>query len=214
MSRPSQPVHGATPSANYPGYVGQGKFTQPGEDQGWPTGYSVDAVEGSEPMGNHCIGACLALGTLVAVPGGIRPIESIKVGDQVLAAGTDLKWATYQVQFSAGTGPRTLNPLVVYLHCSGIQAIVTPDHLFLLSNKTLQRADRLTSADKLMSPDGLSIPIDSVVLGEFIGEIHAIATSVQKPEGNFDGHLIVTNGLVSGDYTAQLHAEEETVIRA
>jgi hypothetical protein len=210
MPRSTQLVHGTTPSSNFPGYGAQRKFTQPGKDQCRPTGYSVDAVEGSEPMGIHCSGACLALDTLVAVPGGFCRIGNIKVGDQVLAAGTDLKWAIHTVHFSAGTPPITSYPLIVYLRCGDIQAIVTPDHLFLLSDKTLKRADRLIpGVDELMTPDGLSIPITSVAVGKFTGGIHAIATSVQKPDGNRDGHLIATNGLVSGDYTAQIHAEEK-----
>jgi len=214
LPRPTQPAHGTTPSSSFPGYCAQRNDTQPGEDRGRPTGYSVDAVEGLEPEGNHCSGACLALGTLVAVPGGFRTIESIQVGDQVLAAGTDLKWTTYAVQFSDGTAPGTANPVIVYLRCGDIQAIATPDHLFLLPDKTLKRADRLIPGDELISPDGLSIPIDSVSLGEFIGGIHAIATSVQKPDGNLNGHLIATNGLVSGDYAAQIYSGEETAIRA
>jgi hypothetical protein len=181
----------------------EGNAYQLVKDQGWPTGYSVDAVEGSA---DRCIGACLAWGTLVEVPGGFRPIQSINVGDEVLAAGKDLGWSTCKVQFSNGTSPGTSSPGSVYLLFGEPvgEIVVTPDHLFLMSDRTMKRADHLTPGLQLMGRNGNPIPIFAFSLGEFRGGFHTIATSKQKPDGNLTEHLIATSGLVSGDYAAQL----------
>src|SRR5471030_604382 len=53
-----------------------------------------------------CCCSCFAYGTAIAIPdGGFKKIEQFVVEDTVLAAGVDLKWTPYTVDFSAGIVP-------------------------------------------------------------------------------------------------------------
>jgi hypothetical protein len=88
---------------------------------------------------------------------------------------------------------------------------VTSDHLFLTSDRTLKRADRLAPGDILVSPNGEPIPVSAVHIGDYLSGFHHIATSKQPPGPKLDGHLLNTNGVVSADYTVQLFARTEDV---
>jgi hypothetical protein len=82
--------------------------------------------------------------------------------------------------------------------------VVTNDHLFLLEDRTLRRADQLTTSDVLVSPHGYSVPISGVHIGDYWAGFHHIATSLDPPDENLSGRLINTNGVTSADYVVQI----------
>jgi len=86
---------------------------------------------------------------------------------------------------------------------------VTNDHLLLLQDRTLKRADRLTTNDVLVSPQGESVPITGVHIGDYLAGFHHIATSLDSPDADLSGRLLNTNGVVSADYVVQLRARAE-----
>jgi hypothetical protein len=107
--------------------------------------------------------------------------------------------------FSAGTtGASRQKFTVLVVYPEGFLA-VTSDHLFLLPDGMLKTAAKLTPNDQLVAPDGSKVPILALHIGDYTAGFHHIATSKKPPSADLDGHLLNTNGVVSGDYTLQLY---------
>lgn len=164
----------------------------------------------------HCCCSCFAYGTKIGTPGGLKKIEKFAVGDLVLAAGIEtgaggikLNWLPLKVSYSSGTGPDSHQPAMVYIrHGNTGSIIVTPDHLFLMPEGKLKRADRLVPGkDQLVSYEGQPVPVHEVSIGEYEGGVHHIATD-KSFTGSLDGHLLLSEGVVSGDFNLQIHAFE------
>jgi hypothetical protein len=134
-----------------------------------------------------------------------QAIERIAVGDNVLTAGKSLKWETKTVVFSQGTTGASRQKYTVLVTYEDTALAVTSDHLFLLYGGNLITADRLTVKDQLVAPDGNPVKIKSVHIGDYTAGFHHIATSktLEDPV-ELTGHLLNTNGVVSGDYALQL----------
>ncbi len=174
------------------------------KEEKWPIGHPVLTRDAHGPC--TCTCSCMALGTPVAnSPNSFKKIEDYSVGDTVLAAGKDLKWTKSNVAFSQGTTGASRQPFTVFVQYEGGVLIVTSDHLFMLANGTLKRADRLNLKDNLISPEGKPVNIKSVNIGDFYGGFHHIATSTAPPDDSLKDHLLNTNGVVSADYAVQLY---------
>ncbi|MFC4304503.1 Hint domain-containing protein [Cohnella boryungensis] len=151
---------------------------------------------------------CYLWGTKIGIQNGVRAIESFQTGDQVLAAGSSLSWTTAKIQFSNGTGPEGHQPMVCIRYGDAGTLIVTPDHPFLLPSGNLKRASRLVpGGDRLVSASGLPVEIHELSVGEFVGGVHNIAASYSFT-GSMDGHLLQSEGIVSGDFTLQIHMRQ------
>ena len=152
-----------------------------------------------------CACSCLAFGTPIALDEKqFMAIEEIKQGDFVYACGKDLKWSKQKVEFSQGTEVSSMQKYVVLVSYERTFIAVTSDHIFMLSNGQLKTADRLTGTDKLISPNGNPIKINSVHIGDYNAGFHHISTKKEIPDENLDGHLLNTNGVISADYTLQI----------
>jgi hypothetical protein len=177
------------------------------KSEGWAVSHPVLTRDESGPCQCHC--SCLALGTPVAIAQGqFKPIQDFKVGDKVLATGINLQWVEKEVAFSNGTTGASVQPHSVFIEYGNSSLIVTADHLFLMPDKKLKRADRLTINDKLMASNGGELEIKSVSMGTYYGGFHHIATTTEKPNDNLDGHLLDTNGIISADYAVQLYQNQ------
>ena len=162
----------------------------------------------------YCCCSCFAYGTQIGIPEGSKAIEQFSIGDQVLTAnvtahgdGVNLSWTPATVSFSSGTGPDGYQPTMVFIRHGGAGSIiVTPDHLFLMPNGKLKRANRLVpGVDFLVSAEGVPVEINEVSLGEYRGGVHHIATD-KEFSGEISGHLLISEGIVSGDFNLQIHA--------
>jgi hypothetical protein len=171
----------------------------------WPIGKAIIALDELGPCLCYCYS--LASGTLIeSGTGELRPIETYEKGDEVMTAGRSLAWAPNAVVMSAtscGAGRHSFVILVTYRDTA---LAVTSDHLFLMANRSLKRADRLAPGDVLVSPRGEPVPISGVHIGDYLAGFHHVATSKEPPAPDLDGHLLNTNGIVSADYTVQLLA--------
>jgi hypothetical protein len=164
-----------------------------------------------EPTGSVCYCCCsgVNLHTPVAVPEGeARPIQTLEVGDEVLAAGTDLDWTRYKVEFSGGIppGPEGETMLSVYYQLpEGVGALVVKtDHVFRLADGNLKRAEFIVPGkDRLSSADGEAVPVLSVEAGDWHGGVRHIATT-DGPATSVDGHLLNAQGIVTGDWALQI----------
>jgi hypothetical protein len=152
---------------------------------------------------------CYLWGTKIGIQNGVRTIESFQTGDQVLAAGSCLSWTTTKIQFSSGTSPESHQPAMVCIRYGDAGTlIVTPDHPFLLPSGKLKRASRLVlGADRLVSTSGLPVEIHELSVGEYVGGVHNIASN-HSFTGSMDGHLLQSEGIVSGDFTLQMHLRQ------
>jgi len=160
-------------------------------------------------------GASCAYGTKVIVPANnpqhyqVMPIEQINPGNRVYALeaeGDDnAVWKSNPVKFSSGVGPG-IGSMMMYIRYGTEgqnEIIVTLDHVFLLSDLKLKRADRLTPDDTLINYKGEPVPIRNIMIGQYSGGIHQISTS-DTMEKTWEKHLIITGDLVSGDYMLQI----------
>lgn len=178
----------------------------------WAVGHPVITRDDDGVCKCHC--SCLALGTPVAASLGIsKPIESFRVGDSVIAAGSNLQWNTVPVRYSSGSSTG-IQPGSIFIEYDGGNLIVTPDHLFLLPDGKLKRAERLSFSDKLVGADGNPVDIERVSVGTYVGGFHHIATSTEDPQNDLTNHLLVTNGIVSADYALQLFYRDADPLEA
>jgi hypothetical protein len=82
--------------------------------------------------------------------------------------------------------------------------LVPPGQPFLMGDGSLKQADKLVPGkDMLVGEDGSAIPVLSVEAGLFKKGVHHIATSAEKAT-SLDGHLLLANGVVIGDYATQI----------
>lgn len=186
----------------------QGSVNEVCKSAGWPVSHPVIVQEAN---GNicYCTCSCLAFGTPVQDGDGeYKAIEMFQVGDSVLAAGLSLRWEAQAVEFSAGTTGASRQKYTVLVVYDDTAIAVTSDHLFLMSDRVLRRADRLTAGDKLVNPKGEPIEIKSVHIGDYLAGFHHIATKKEQPKPDLENHLINTNGVISGDYAVQLFARD------
>ncbi|WP_341277703.1 Hint domain-containing protein [Paenibacillus sp. FSL H8-0537] len=164
----------------------------------------------------YCCCSCFAHGTQIGTPQGHTAIEKFSVGDKVITAslqqseqGIQLEWKKARLNFSNGTGPQSHQPAMVYIRFGGHGSIiVTPDHLFLMPSGKLKRADRLVPGhDLLISYNATEVEINEISIGEYTGGVHHIATDVSF-NGSLDGHLLLSEGLVSGDFNLQIRQRD------
>jgi hypothetical protein len=159
----------------------------------------------------YCCCSCFAWGTRIATPEGDKPIQNFVIGDQVLAAGADLAWTAYAVEFSQGIPPgpeygKTM--FTVYYQKAGGTAesmIVTADHVFLLADGSLKRTQYLVPGkDQLVAAaDGKPVDLLSMEAGGWYGGLHHIATGDGIAD-SVDGHLLNSKGIVTGDWALQM----------
>ncbi|MGW2678957.1 hypothetical protein [Streptomyces sp. NPDC001436] len=146
--------------------------------------------------------------------GEFKAIETYAEGDEVLTTGLGLQWTAETVVYSGGTTGASRQKFTVLVRYENTAIAVTSDHLFLLAdNRTLKRADRLTTDDRLLSPTGERVEIKGVHIGDYLAGFHHVAAKSKKlPVGeSLDGHLLNTNGVVSADYVVQLAAHSTAV---
>lgn len=178
---------------------------------GWDVGHWVTVCDFD---GNccSCKCSCLLYGTPVATPDGERKIEEFTVGEQVLACDTDFNWSPYDVGFSDGTSGDVVEALMVEVDTGvGAPLQVTRDHVFLVAGDgggtQLKRAIDLTVDDTLFDPEGNPVAIAALDTSPVPGGIWHIATILEQPKSP-NGHLLNTQGIVSGDYALQLWFDE------
>lgn len=173
------------------------------KQEGWPVNHPVLTRDAQGPCICSC--SCLAHDTPVQIAANaFKAIQYFQLGDSVLAAGKTLEWKEHKVVFSQGTTGASRQKFTVLVTYSDTFLVVTSDHLFVLANGKLKPASKLNTEDKLVTPDGRAVTIKALHIGDYTGGFHHIATSKSEPNENLDGHLLNTNGVVSGDYAVQL----------
>ncbi len=160
----------------------------------------------------YCICSCLAEGTPVTTgDGGEIPVQQVEAGrTQVLAAGLDLKFHPVTVGQVSGAPPaKTKNTIYLKYTLDGRKRdmIVTMDQPFLLKAGYLVAAGKLSLQDQLVDRNGNAVTIDDLRWGDWEGAFWELATSMDPPDRNYTDHLILSGGLVTGDFAIQVYVD-------
>lgn len=169
----------------------------------WPVGHHV-LVKGPGGIWCYCTCSCLAAGSLIqATPSAQKKVEEFAIGDSVMTCDLNFNWKEAKVADLAGTD-QIGQPNTVFVAYEGGSLTITADHLFLVGNKHLLPADKLTIADTLTATDGTPVKINTVHQGDFFGSFHNLSTdSSTDPSKDPNHHLLNTAGVISGDYALQ-----------
>jgi hypothetical protein len=156
-----------------------------------------------------CVCSCLAVDTPVTTPDGTVKVQDI-VPDEtvVLAAGRGLAWTpTVVTQASFATPGLTEHAIYIQYLLNGEEKglIVTRDQPLLLANRSLIVADQLQLDDQLIDRDGTPVQVTDVHWGSYSGNFYEFATKMEPPDAELDDHLVLINGIVSGDFAIQVY---------
>lgn len=172
----------------------------------WPVGHHV-LVQGPDGKWCYCTCSCLAKGSLVETTANkMIAIETFTKGGPVMAADTNFNWTQVAVSEVIGTA-QIGQPNTVFVRYEGGSLTITSDHLFMVKDgdgQALLTADKLATSDKLVGPNGSAVAILEVQTGDFFGSFHNVSTNAPgNPATDANGHLLNTNGVISGDYALQ-----------
>jgi hypothetical protein len=162
----------------------------------------------------YCCCPCIGEAAQVAVPDGAVPADTIGIGQGVLAAsieqpgdGLRLKWSETKVYFSQGTGSgghQSPRVSVTFGTDENQKLICSVDQPFLLANGKLTTGGKLRPGQQLVDKDGQPQEIKTASVGTNEGGVHHIATT-EPWKNSPDGHLLLTAGVVTGDFTLQMY---------
>ena len=158
-----------------------------------------------------CICSCVGDKTPITLDTGSEiPIEGVVVGQtRILAAGKDLKFTSTVVgQKSSAPPAKTTQTIFVRYVLDGTNRaiVVTQSHPFFLHNtRDVCAASMLRTSDKLIDRNGNPVTITAIDVGDYMGAFWEIATSLTPPDANYTAHLVLTGGVVSGDFSIETY---------
>ena len=178
-------------------------------------GGDVPVPEYSPGLGQcYCCCSCFAYGTPIEIePDLYKLVQSIKVGETVLATGAELSgWEPKTVTELGGIAPEVevdfmLTAKFVLADSEVRFLITTADHLFLNGDPdgpTLIAMQSLRPGDVVRQADGGLATVSFVTWSQFSGGVRHFMLGDYRPGESLDGHLINANGLVTADLSVQL----------
>jgi hypothetical protein len=184
------------------------KINETCKKEEWPQNHLVLVCDPNTGDCCNCTCSCLAFNTPVAIGNDQnKAIQDFKVGDTVLAREKD-QWVEKIVKFSDGTSPISVQPEMCYITCEidgKQQALVTTmDHTLLTEENKLIQARQLRVGTKIQLASGGLTPVLKFDVRSYTGGVWNISTGIGEPS-SLEGHLINTQGVVSGDYAVQLY---------
>lgn len=178
----------------------------------WPVNHLVLVCDSTGYCCN-CTCSCLAFDTPVAVSAGqTKAIQTFKLEDPVLAYDPSGAAQQRSVAFSDGTNATSVQPEMAYVSFkTGTEertVTVTLNHTFLLAaTRKLIQAQMLNAGMELLLADGATTSVTKLEIKSYTGGVWNIATAIGKP-ANLDGHLIDTDGILSGDFAVQTYYDD------
>jgi hypothetical protein len=119
-----------------------------------------------------------------------------------------VRWDAAKVDFSAGTcGGQQLNMVFIAFNGPQQDLMCTLDQPLMLTDGKLTTASRLMPGQALLGKDNQPAVVERVSMGLYNGGIHDIATN-RAWDKTPEGHLLLANGLVVGDYYLQLYFDD------
>jgi hypothetical protein len=157
-----------------------------------------------------CCCSCFAYDTPIAYAGSgsnlqFKAVQQFLIGDDVLVTDGSLQWQPMKLQYSSGAPARSSALLKIdyVVDGSATSLLVTRAQLFLRPDGTLIRAEKLMPKDLLVLATGGTTAVVAIAAGLYDKGVHHIATSA-GPAKSAAGHLLNSNGVVTGDYALQI----------
>jgi hypothetical protein len=125
--------------------------------------------------------------------GGYQAIETIKVGDMVMAAGPDMKWGTRKVTSFDVAEPGPLQLISIHHDGQAENIILSQDSWLITPAKNPVEVSHAQPGDQLLAADGKAVTIKLVELGTYIDKIVMISTGTPAGQG---GTFLNVGGLV------------------
>lgn len=178
----------------------------------WPVNHLVLVCDTTGYCCN-CTCSCLAFDTPVTVSAGqTKAIQTFKLDDPVLAFDPSGAPQQRSVAFSDGTDATSVQPEMAYVSfkigADERTVTVTLNHTFLLADtRKLIQAQMLAAGTGLLLADGTTASVTKLEIKSYTGGVWNISTAIGRP-ANLDGHLIDTDGILSGDFAVQLFYDE------
>ncbi|WP_175917249.1 Ig-like domain-containing protein [Burkholderia pyrrocinia] len=182
------------------------------KQEGWPVSKPVLVCDASGKC-CECKCSCLAFDTPVAVSATqTKSIQTLKLQDPVLAFDPTGASQQRSVAFSDGTTATSVQPEMAYvtvkIGTDEHTVTVTLNHTFLHADtRKLIQAQMLSVGTGLLLADGTTTAVTKLEIKSYTGGVWNIATSIGKPD-NLDGHLIDTDGILSGDFAVQIFYDD------
>ena len=107
----------------------------------------------------NCKNGCFVAGTIVVTSCGGKPIETIEVGDKVLASDPETGETSYKEVLNTYT---YVKDTLVYIEANGETIETTKEHPFWVEGQGWKKAKFLNAGDMLRDASGNSIEIDAV----------------------------------------------------
>lgn len=160
----------------------------------------------------NCTCSCLAFDTPVRQSAtSTKAIQTFVIGDRVLAFDADGQSRESTIAFSNGTSATSVQPEMAYVSFrignEDITVTTTLNHTFLGADRRLIQAQMLVPNYQVMLADGAVTVITKLEIKSYTGGVWNIATTTEQPE-NLDGHLVDTDGILSGDFALQLFYDD------
>jgi len=176
--------------------------------EGWQVNHLVLVCDRDTGYCCNCTCSCLAFDTPVSVSATqTKAIQTLALQDPVLAFDPTGASQQRSVAFSDGTSSISVQPEMAYVSfkigADERTVTVTMNHTFLLADtRKLIQAQMLSVGTGLLLADGTTAAVTRLEIKSYTGGVWNIATSIGKPI-DLDGHLIDTDGILSGDFAVQ-----------
>ncbi len=146
--------------------------------------------------------------TDIATPQGPVFVEELQEGNQLQAAslnGHVFSWQTRTVRMDMGVS----ESMAAWIHFNNGRVMVTGlNQLFLLNTGQLMKAkDLAAGTSRLMDQNGNPVDLTEVSIGACRGAFYGVAADAPYA-GNMDGHLLLSNGVITGDLILEMNAED------
>lgn len=154
-----------------------------------------------------CCGGCGHYGR-VGVTGGMVSADELKSGAEVrtasISAGGAPQWSSAAVSFSGGVAADADADAVYIAYGDGLDTFADPDRPYLLVGGAIVPARQLQLGDALVGEDGQALLIH--VIGTGPSPVGRQQLAVDRAwSGSADGHLLLIDGAVVGDFTLQMN---------
>lgn len=163
-----------------------------------------------------CVCSCLGSGTAVTLgDGSTQPVSELVAGrTQVLAAGKGLAFTPTVVQQVSAAAPGvTENTIYLSYRIAGAphELVLTMDHPVYVQQRSGARlivaAGNLQADDMLLDRNGATVSIDAIRWGSYPQFWELATTMDPPPNADLDGHLVLTEGIVTGDFAVATYVD-------
>lgn len=155
--------------------------------------------------------------SLIAIPTGLKPMYNFTKGDTVSAISVKLNKGKIKlsskiakVSFSIDNKHQSHSEkkVSIFVPSNDVPYLICDTNLiFLLSTGKYTKASALIPGQEIVDKNGNPVLIEGISLINHNGNGHNISTNA-KWDNTPNGHLLLANGIVTGDFTLQIYFDQ------